>query len=129
MRNSFLVLATALCGAMLGYPVQPLQAGETVDKPGMPFFFFCRSNNDLGNTFYFSTTQHAGADVGRQDLQNAFRSFLATKYKYPNTSGVSCVFAPNGDLQKRTEDTRRQTMDNLRAAHFEVDEVDWKFAK
>lgn len=84
----------------------------------------------LGNTFYISTTQQAPGGTTRNGLENAYRAFLSKTYKYPNDKGISCVFAVNGDLQTRTEDTRRQTIENLHASNRGVVETtDWKYGK
>lgn len=131
MRNRIFTstAAVGLLGAALAIQATSAQAGEPIDRPLEPYYAFCRSDNMIGNTFYFSATRHIDAGVGRQDLQNSFRDFLATKYKYPNTSGVSCAFALGSDLQARTESNRQETISNLHAAHYDVVETDWTFTK
>src|SRR5262245_27068439 len=105
------------------------RAGETVNRPMEPYYAFCRSDAQSGNTFYFSATRHIDAGVTRQDLENSFRAFLAEKYQYPHTGVISCVFAVGGDLHARTESSRQQTIDNLRSAKFEVVETEWTYEK
>ncbi len=131
MRNPIFISTTVvgLLGAALVIHPVSTQAGEIVDRPLEPYYAFCRSDDMIGNTFYFSTTRHIDAGVARQDLQHSFRDFLAPKYKYPNTSGISCVFAVGSDLQARTESARQQTINNLRSAHYDVVETDWTYAK
>ena len=131
MRNPIIVCTAVvgLFGAALSFQATSARAGEIVDQMTVPYYAFCRSNAQLGNTFYFSPTRHIDAGVGRQDLEKSFRDFLAKNYKYPNTSGVSCVFAVGGDLEARTESTRQQTIDNLHSANLEVVETDWTYEK
>lgn len=131
MRNPIFIstAAVGLLGAALAIQATSAQAGDPIDRPLEPYFSYCRSDNMIGNTFYFSTTRHIDAGVERQDLQNSFRDFLAKKYKYPNTSSVSCVFAVGSDLQNRTESNRQETINNLHAAHYDVVETDWTFKK
>jgi hypothetical protein len=118
-----------LLGAALAIQITSARAGEIPGTPTQPYYAFCRTNAQLGTTFYFSATRHIDAGVSRQDLENSFRDYLAGKYKYPNTSGVSCVFAVGGDLQANTESTRQQTINNLRTAKFDVVETDWTYQK
>src|SRR5437764_9620239 len=120
MRDNPIAIAIAaigLLGAAFTIQTSSAQAGESldqsVDRPSQPYFSFCRSDNMIGNTFYFSATRRIDAGVGRQDLQKSFHDYLATQYKYPNISGVSCVAAVGHDLQARTESSRRQTINDL----------------
>jgi hypothetical protein len=83
----------------------------------------------IENKFYFSATRLIAAGVERQELQQSFRDYLAKKYSYPNTSGISCVFAVGGDQENRTESTRQLTINNLHEAHYEVVETDWTYEK
>lgn len=131
MRSPMFVCTAAvglLCAALVTQ-VTSARAGEVAGTPVQPYYSFCRSNTQLGTTFYFSATRHIDAGVGRQDLENSFREYLARNYKYPNTNGVSCVFAVGGDLQANTESSRQQTINNLRSANFEVVETDWTYEK
>jgi hypothetical protein len=133
MRNSISISTAAVGLLSAALAITSARAGESLDqsveRPVQPYFSFCRSDNMIGNTFYFSATRHIDAGVARQDLQNSFRDYLAKKYKYPNTSGVSCVSAVGSDLQARTESNRQQTINNLHSAHYEVVETEWTYRK
>lgn len=105
------------------------QNSSAADRPAIPYHFFCRSNKQMGQTFYFSTTQPAKAGTGRQDLVKAFRAHISKKYNYPNTDTISCVFSVTGE-KAPTESTRLQTIDNLKNASFDVViESDWTYGK
>ena len=82
----------------------------------------------MSGAFYLSTTQQAPAGTMRNALERAFGDFMRAKYKYPPDKGVSCVFAPGGDLLARTESTRTGTIESLRSQNFKAVEVDWKYA-
>ena len=103
-------------------------AGETVDDLQAGVWFFCRSNYAIGTAFYFSTTQLLAHATTRGELQESFIEYMRSKYRYPHESSVSCVFAPGGDLQARTESSRLQTIDNLHQANYEVVVTDWQYA-
>ena len=118
----------ALLAAALVDQGTPAQGGEQIDRPAVPYFSFCRSNEMVGNAFYFSDTQAIAAGVARQDLQNSFHDFLIEKYQYPHASGVSCLFAINGDLRAKTETSRQQTITNLRSENYNVIETGWRYA-
>jgi hypothetical protein len=135
MRNLIFVSTAAIGFLGAFFAIQPTSAhageslDQSVDRPSAPYFSFCRSDKMIGNTFYFSATRRIDAGVGRQDLQKSFHDYLATKYKYPNTSGVSCVAAVGSDLQARTESSRRETINNLHSARYDVVETDWTYRK
>ena len=131
MRNTVSAAVTvAIFAASLGAPTLPSWAGEVVDQMPTAFYFFCRSDYQMGKTFYFSTTQQAAAGTTRNELTNSYRTYLAKTYKYPNDKSISCVYAVNGDLQGRTESTRQQTIEALHVAQFEVVETTaWKYSK
>jgi hypothetical protein len=135
MRTSISASVVAAGLVVSALAVQPPSAlggeslDESVERPSQPYFAFCRSDKMIGNTFYFTATRRIDAGVGRQDLQKSFHEHLATKFKYPNTSGVSCVSAAGGDLQARTESSRQQTIKNLHSAHYDVVETDWTYRK
>ena len=115
--------------ALLAILAASAQAQSERGSPLVPYFAYCRSDAMIGKTFYFSATRPINAGVAREDLQKSFRDFLATKYKYPNTSAVSCVFATGTDLQARTESNRKETINNLHSANYDVVETDWTFTK
>jgi hypothetical protein len=128
-KPTFTSTGIGLFALSLALQATSTRAGEYVEQPAEPYFAFCRTGAELANTFYFSPTRPIDAGVSRQDLQDSFRAFLAKTYQYPSSNVVTCMFAVSGELQANTESSRQQTMDNLRAAHFEVVEVDWTYAK
>lgn len=128
-KPTFTSTGIRLFALSLALQVTSASAGEYVEQPAEPYFAFCRTGNDVANTFYFSPTRPIDAGVARQDLQDSFRAFLAKNYQYPSSKVVTCMFAVAGELQANTESTRQETMNNLRSAHFEVVEVDWTYAK
>lgn len=129
MRNPISIFIAAVGPLGVALTFLAASAGELVDRPLEPFYFYCRSNNLMGNTFYFSTTQNSDAGVTRQDLEKSFNGFLGTKHKYPNAGGVSCVFALGSDLQARTESNRQETINNLHSANYDVVVTDWTYRK
>jgi hypothetical protein len=97
------------------------------ETPSASFFFYCRSDSITQNTFYFSSTERSVGGVSRQNLQKSFNAFLAQKYKYPNTGGVSCMFSTSGSTQARMETDRQATINNLHSGHYDLVETDWTY--
>jgi hypothetical protein len=130
MRKTISLIAAGVLAASFAVSIPSASAGEVVDTLPTAFFFFCRSNELVNNTFYISTTQQVASGTLRKDLEKSYRAFLAKTYKYPNDKGISCVFAVGGDLQGRTESTRRGTIESLHSSNLGVVETtDWKYAK
>jgi hypothetical protein len=89
------------------------------------FFYHCRSNKEMGGKFYFSQVTRGNAGVSLQELQNSFAAFLAARYGYPISSGVSC----ERNAEQAGEDSiRLATINNLRSQKFEAVEVEFTYS-